>query len=224
MLPYYRLLPVEGFTIYPQVTLVSNDSPPKHSSSKGFHIVLPLPPSPHSPPPPPSNVFHWFSSFAISLFHCCNFSPLWAELFSNNVQWFFILNVAGNCWWRHSVTLLDAPAQIVFQQHSSRYVSDWSDSDCIILTNESILDYFDFPLSTILLVSFYRYHVIDIHFHRLVVITKIMLLSGSYPLFMKLSFASLNLRTYLCCFFQLSLTCSSSGESSGNLISFPRIT
>lgn len=50
MLPYYRLLPVEGFTIYPQVTLVSNDSPPKHSSSKGFHIVLPLPPPPHPPP------------------------------------------------------------------------------------------------------------------------------------------------------------------------------
>ena len=90
---------------------------------------------------------------------------------------------------------------------------DWS--DCI-LTHENILANSDLPLSTILLVSFYHDHIVDVHFHWFSFMTKIMSFSHSYQVFMNPSFPR-------CRFFQLSLTSSSSRYSSSNLISLTRI-
>lgn len=66
--------------------------------------------------------------------------------------------------------------------------SDWS--DYIILTRENILDNFDLPLFTILLVSFYNDHIADFDFHWLFFMSKIMPPSESYQVFMNPSFPS----------------------------------
>ena len=69
------------------------------------------------------------------------------------------------CYWQlnlsPSVTLWDTAAGLVFQWRSPRYVF-WL--ICIVLTHEKILDDSDFPLSPILLVSFYHDHIVDIEF------------------------------------------------------------
>ena len=85
--------------------------------------------------------------------------------------------------------------------------SDWS--DCIILTHENTVDNSDLPLSPTLLVFFYHEHIADIDFHCFFFMTKVMALSPPLK-------AAKYSWTHLFHLF-------SSRESSGNLISLPRI-
>ena len=101
--------------------------------------------------------------------------------------------------------------------------SDWS--DCIILTHKNIRDNSDLPIHPILLVSFYHEDIVDIDFHWFCLWLRLCLSlrAAKYSWNFLFQAASLHLCTYLGRFFQLSLNSSSSGKSSGNLISLPRI-
>ena len=153
--------------------------------------------SPLSPPPPPPltpsplprtissfddanqilNVFHWFSLSAISLILCLATSA--ADLFGRNSS-ALAFNILSS--WMLLVVVFDS------QCNSTGY-SNWTGLsimlfpvriliDLIVLSVPMkiyILDNSDLPFSTILLVCFYHYHIVDFDFHWFFFRNKIML-------------------------------------------------
>ena len=159
-----------------------------------------------------------------SLLRGCSCRSFLSEFFSINVQCLINLSVAGSC-------------LCVTVSNSIGY-SSWSGISITFLPVCILIDLILLSLPMKIFSTIPIFHFLRFFPSPFIMTTLLILISTSFSLWLRLCLslrpakyswtyllqaASLHLCAYLYRFFQLSLTSSSSGKSSGNLISLPRI-